>query len=402
MFARRTWKSCLPRVLPALALALSLLLASSRASAYPWMIRHGYTGCTPCHTDPSGAGPLTGYGRMIGDTVLTTPTGHTSDLSPRAGFLFGLVEPPEWLALGGDLRGALLRVKVPGAAEVRRTILMQADLEATVSTGRFVASVTAGYAPEGALNAAITRGGKDNLVSRQHWLGYYFDDDSTLLLRVGRLNLPFGIRSIEHTLWARTLTVTDIDDQQQFGAAFAWTAGPLRGELLAIAGNFQLRPDDYRERGYSTYIEAAVSTNLALGVSSLVTHRNLEPSSLKETWRQAHGISMRYATPWNPLVLLSEWDYSLTSTRGEFWRKGIVGYAQADLEAAQGVHFLVTGEEQSVGVHGPPPSWGLWLTYNWFLLPHSDLRLDGIYQSLGSDFGRISAYTLLLQGHVYL
>jgi hypothetical protein len=404
MFARRTSKSQLLsafRVL-AVAFALLLLLAPVQASAYPWMIRHGYSGCTPCHFDPSGAGPLTTYGRMVGDTVLSTPYGKPSDDSPRAGFLFGAVRPPEWLALGGDVRGALLRVKVPGSAEIRRTILMQADLEATVSTGRLVASVTAGYAHEGALYASLTRGDKDNLVSRQHWLGYYLDADSTLLLRVGRLNLPFGIRAIEHTLWARALTQTNIDDQQQFGAAFAWTAGPLRGELMAIAGNYQLRPDDYRERGYSTYVEAAVTSNLALGVSSLVTHRELEPSSLKETWRQAHGVHARWASPWTPLVLLSEWDYSLTSTKGQFWKKGIVGYAQADIEAAQGVHFLITGEEQSVGVHGPPPSWGLWLSYNWFLLPHSDLRLDGIYQSLGSDYGRISAYTLLLQGHVYL
>jgi hypothetical protein len=394
----------LPRVAHALAVALGLLLllAPARASAYPWMIRHGYAACTPCHTDPSGAGPLTEYGRAVGDTVLTAPFGKPSDDSAKAGFLFGAVRPPAWLALGGDLRGALLRVKVPGAAEIRRTILMQADVEATVNTGHFVASVTAGYAHEGALYASLTRGAKDNLVSRQHWVGYYLDQDSTLLLRVGRLNLPFGIRAIEHTLWARALTSTNIDDQQQFGAALAWSAGALRGELMAIGGNFQLRPDAYRERGYSTYVEAAATTSLALGVSSLITHRDRDLSSLKETWRQAHGVSARYTTPWNPLVLLSEWDYVISSTRGEFWKKGIVGYAQADLEAAQGVHFMVTGEEQSVGVHGPPPSWGLWLTYNWFLLPHSDLRLDGVYQSLGSDFGRISAYTLLLQGHVYL
>ncbi len=404
MFARRTLQRRVAHALRALAAALALLVlfAPARASAYPWMIRHGYTGCAPCHTDPSGAGPLTSYGRMIGDTVLSTPIGKESDDSRRGGFLFGAVQPPDWLALGGDIRGALLRVKTPGVATTRRSILMQADLEATLTSGRFVASVTAGFAHEGALGAAITRSTQDNLVSRQHWLGYYLDDQSSTLVRIGRMNLPFGIRNIEHTLWARELTSTNIDDQQQFGAALAWSSGAFRGELMGILGNFQLRPDAYRERGYSAFIEAAVDPRLSIGLSSLITHRKLDTSSLKETWRQAHGVSLRYATPWEPLVLLSEWDYSFTSSRDTLHKKGVVGYAQADIEASQGVHFLVTGERQDVGVRGPPPSWGLWLSYDWFLLPHTDLRLDGIYQSLGSNFGRVPVYTLLLQAHVYL
>jgi len=405
MLARRAWKRWLSGAVRAFAVAFAalVLFAPARASAYPWMIRHGYSGCTPCHSDPSGSGPLTSYGRAIGAGLLTTPLGpKTSDSPASAGFLFGLVPTPDWLELGGDVREAVLRVKTPGAPELRRSILMQADLSATVTVGHVIASGTGGYAHEGALGAAVTRGDKDNFVSREHWLGYSFGDESPFLLRAGRMNLPFGIRSVEHTLWARAVTRTNINDQQQYGLALAWTTGALRGEVMAIAGNYQLRPDDYRERGYSADFELSVSTPLALGVSSLVTHRSLDTTTLKPAWRQVHGVHARYLTPWQPLVLLSEWDYTLVSSKDQPWRKGIVGYAQADLEAAQGVHFLVTGEAQNVGTHGPPPSWGLWLSYNWFLLPHSDIRIDGIYQSFGSDFGRLSAYTLLLQGHVYL
>jgi hypothetical protein len=404
MVGRRTWKRRALSALRALAVAFAALLvfAPSRASAYPWMIRHGYTACAPCHSDPSGSGPLTAYGRVIGDTILSTKLGPDATAADTSGFLFGLVHTPDWLELGGDVRGALLRTKTAGVAEQRRSILMQADLSATITVNRFIASATGGYAHEGALGAAVTRGTQDNFVSREHWLGYLLGADSTLLLRAGRMNLPFGIRNIEHTLWARALTNTNIDDQQQFGLAFGWNAGVFHGELMGIVGNFQLRPDDYRERGYSADIEAALTPELALGVSSLITHRSLSPTSLTETWRQAHGTHVRYVTPWNPLVLLSEWDYTLVSSREQLRRKGFVGYAQADLEAVQGVHFLVTGEANDVGVQDPPMSWGLWLSYNWFLLPHSDLRLDGIYQSLGSNYGRSSVLTLLLQAHVYL
>jgi hypothetical protein len=404
MVARRTWNRWALRALRAFAVAFAglVLFAPARASAYPWMIRHGYTACAPCHSDPSGSGPLTPYGRVIGDTILSTKYGPEATAPDTSGFLFGLVHTPDWLELGGDVRGALLRTKTAGVPEQRRSILMQADLSATISVKRFIASATGGYAHEGALGAAVTRSTQDNFVSREHWLGYALGADSQLLLRAGRMNLPFGIRNVEHTLWARSLTATNIDDQQQFGVAFAWNAGILRGELLGILGNFQLRPDDYRERGYSTYVEAAVTPQLAIGVSSLLTHRSLSPTTLTETWRQAHGVHVRYATPWEPLVLLSEWDYTFVSSRDQLHRKGFAGYAQADLEAAQGVHFLVTGEANNVGVQGPPSSWGLWLSYNWFLLPHSDLRLDGIYQSLGSSSDRVSVYTLLLQAHVYL
>jgi hypothetical protein len=403
MLVRRAWQRWFVGALRVLALAAVALLvfAPSRASAYPWMIRHAYPACTPCHVDPSGSGPLTAYGRMTGDAVLSTQYGPASS-EPSERSLLGLVRTPDWLLLGGDVRYMFLRTKVAGAPLQRREILMQADLHATVVAGRFLASATGGYAHEGALGAAVTRSEQDNFVSREHYLGYYLDADSTLLLRAGRMNLPFGIRSVEHNLWARSVTRTNINDQQQFGVAFAWSAGALRGELMGIFGNFQLRPDDYRERGYSTYVEVAPRPQLALGVSSLLTHRSLDTTTLKETWRQAHGVYARYLTPWNPLVLLSEWDYTLVSSRDELWRKGFVGYAQADIEPNQGMHFLVTGEAQNVGVQGPPPSWGLWLSYNWFVVPHADLRLDGIYQSLGSNFGRVSAYTLLLQGHVYL
>lgn len=403
MFVRCSWSSRPLRALRALVVAFGLLvlLAPARASAYPWMIRHGYPSCVPCHADPSGSGPLTEYGRVIGDTKLTMPLGHGEENTSK-GSIFGLVPTPDWLQLGGDVRGAVLARKLTGSPEERRAILMRADLSATITSKHFLASASGGYAHEGALGAAVTRNEENNFVSREHWLGYTTGEEATLLLRVGRMNLPFGIRTIEHNLWVRNLTRTNINDQQQFGVAVAWSAGAFRGELMGILGNYQLRPDDYRERGYSTYLEAALAAEFALGVSSLITHRDLDPSALTETWRQAHGVYARYLTPWNPLVLLTEWNYALTSPKDQYHTKGFVGYLQADLEAAQGVHFMVTGETNNVGVQGPPPSWGLWLTYDWFLLPHSDLRIDGIYQSLGSDYGRVPSYTLLVQGHVYL
>jgi hypothetical protein len=315
--------------------------------------------------------------------------------------LWGLIDVPEPLLLGGDVRLLRLAQKIDDVPLREDLIYMQLDAEAGIDTGRFVASGTLGYAPEGALGAALTRGDKENLVSRQHWLGYRLDPE-VLLLRAGRMNLPFGIRNIEHTLWSRVYTRTDVNDDQQYGVALALETGAIHAELMGIAGNFQVRPDEFRERGYAGFVEWSITDHLALGASSSIVHAELDPRTLRGTYRHAHGLMLRWATPYNPLVILSEWNYVLESTKGSLWREGLVGHVQADLELAKGMHFLWTGEMNEVGVDNPPVSFGTWFSYAWFFAPHADLRIDGIYQKLRSSFGDTGAISFLAQIHVSL
>jgi hypothetical protein len=393
------------RHLGALALlALVVVCFAPEAHAYPWMLRHGYEQCRPCHLDPSGAGMLRPYGRAIGEEVLRTRYAGESDAeqSRAAKPMWGIGEAIEPLEFGGDVRALLLETKPENVPFDERFILMRADLEATIDAGGWlVADATIGYAEEGALGAALTRKTEHNLVSRWHWLGTGFGTES-LLLRAGRMNIPFGIRTIEHTLWVRSLTRTSINDQQEYGLAFAFAGGPVRGELMGIIGNLELRPDEFRERGYAATVEFAAAEGLGLGLSSQVLHRELDPELLLEMWRQSHGGFVRWATPWNPLVLLGEFDYVLNSPKQSQWREGPVGYLQADYEPAQGVHLIATGEFHAVGIDSPPASWGAWLSYQWFLAPHADIRLDNIYQSLGSAGERTDRFMLLAQAHFYL
>lgn len=381
-------------------LAFAAFFVTGSANAYPWMIRHNYSACQTCHVDPSGAGILTAYGRSIESLVLPMgPDGEEEE--KRAGFLFGAVKTPDWLLLDGDFRALWLRTKVPGAKLTDRTIIMQADAQAAIQVSNFVASASLGFAPEGALGAAVTRATENNLVSRQHWLGLTFDS-ARWLVRVGRMNLPYGIRTLEHTLWAKDRTQTNINDDQQLGLSAFYSSDHLRAELMAILGNFQLRPDDYRERGYSGYAEWLPMTQLGLGVSSLVTHRELDTTNLKETWRQTHGVFARWATGWEPLVLQTEWNYSFNSSKSEFNRRGVTGFVQADLEATKGLHFLATAETMKYGAQQRFVGYGGWLSFWWFFMPHVDIRVDNIIQSQGAVSGRYGTYTLLLQGHVSL
>ncbi len=364
------------------------------------MIRHGYSACQTCHYDPSGAGILTGYGRVIETLVLPTGSDDASE-EARAGFLFGAAKLPEWLALDADARALWLRTKVPGSEIADKLILMQADAQAAVQLGKLVASGSLGYASQGALGAALTRSVDTNLVSRTHWLGYSLASDK-LLLRAGRMNLPFGIRTVEHNLWAKSQSRTTINDDQQYGVSAFYGTETFRAELMGIIGNFQLRPDDYRERGYSGYAEWLATPRLGLGVSSLLTHRDRDTRTLQETWRHTHGVFGRWATDWDPLVVQSEWNYVLVSSKDEFHRKGLVSFTQLDLEPTKGLHLLATAELSKVGSQKRYWGYGGWLSFWWFFMPHADVRLDTIYQSQGSLAGRYDTLTFLLQWHVSL
>jgi hypothetical protein len=273
--------------------------------------------------------------------------------------------------------------------------------------GRFRAAGSIGYVPQGDLTASLTRSPQENVVSREHWLGVELDDEGTYLLRAGRITLPYGIRMIEHNLWARSLTRTDIDATQQYGVALSFGRDKLRGELMGIAGNFQVRPDAFRERGYSVYVEYAPLTSLAVGLSSLFTRATRDIVYEVTDYRFANGPFLRYS-PVQQLVFLTEIDSVYQSLTWNGHRGGFAGFVQADYEPVQGLHVMLTGEAMNSGQAGEPPSGDAWLSAVWFFLPHMDLRLDGILSSLGSPgvAGHPATHTsdslFLAQFHVFL
>ena len=387
-----------------LAAAAFLLLLAPHAQAYAWMIRHGYTTCMPCHTDPSGASVLTPYGRAQGELLLSSYYGaKPEEASPDAAKLLGAIELPENLRLGGDVREAFLRVTPEGAESSDRWLLMRADLYGDLKLGRLRFAGSLGFSHEGALKAALTSAPRDNLVSREHWIGYELDEDASWLIRAGRIALPFGIRNIEHTLWVRNSTRTDLLDNQQHGVALSISKDWIRGEVMGILGNFQLGPDAYRERGYSAYLEVSPLHGLALGASSLFTRAERDINFHVTDYRQAHGLFARYAPSDDaPIVFMAEWDWLYDSLTWAGHRGGFAGEAQADFEPLQGFHLMVTGETKNGGAANESASYGIWGTAAWFFVPHADLRIDNIYQSLGSPAGSIGAFSFLAQVHVYL
>lgn len=404
----------------ALAVVLSMIGWSRPAHAYGWMIHHGYTGCATCHADPSGGSLLTAYGRAQSEILLRSHyggggAGASGDEEPGklGDFAFGIVPLPESVLLGGDYRGAWLDTQVQGSPVRSQFLQMQADLQGQVSVDRFRVNASVGYDHTGAQAAQITTRPEDNLVSRVYWAGADLGADKQFLLRAGRMNLPFGLRGIEHTLFIRSPAAfpgsgvrDDINQGQETGLSLAYNGEKIRGEAMLIAGNFQVRPDDFRERGYSAYVEWAATERLAVGASSLVTHAEDDLYLSKPLWRQAHGLFGRWS-PWEPLALLSEVDLLVDSvaqvTAGQGnTHAGYASMVQADLEAWQGLHLILTGESTIPPAAGSGSSYGGWASVAWFFAPHTDARLDAIQQSLDVGGVRAGARTLLAQLHVFL
>ncbi|HEY1418650.1 MAG TPA: hypothetical protein VGF41_12135, partial [Myxococcaceae bacterium] len=368
-----------------LLILIVALVIPGAARAYPWMIRHGYSGCGVCHVDPSGSGLLTSYGRAQSDLLLATRWSgeRVEEASPTANFGFGLFKLPDWLLLDFSYRGGELFARSTtndssgqqlSTAKDQRWVHMVADLRAGLRIGRFRASGAIGWLPYAASPMSVTSNDQNNVVAREFWVGWELGDEAGLV-RAGRINLPFGLRNIEHTAWIRSTTNTDINQDQQYGVALQLAGETVRGEIMAIAGNYQVSPDAYRERGYSGYLEAMVAPSVALGVSSLITRADRGVSTGVPTLRQAHGVFLRWGLL-PQLGLLAEADVLLQQRLGTgVLDTGAVTWTQLDFEPIQGLHLMPAFESwKPYGDMGV--ALGEWLTLAWYPWSHVDLRFD--------------------------
>ena len=138
---------------------LLLLVAwgvAGNAHAYPFMIRHGYTQCSSCHTDPSGGTFLNEYGRAQSELLLSSKYGDRNEGSddtadePTAGRFLGFIPLPTWFRPGGWVREGYIWNALDGKIVDRRALQMRADLGADVKIGAFRAAAELGYgSPEG-------------------------------------------------------------------------------------------------------------------------------------------------------------------------------------------------------------------------------------------------------------
>ena len=392
----------------AVLLATALCATPAPSRAYPWMIKHDYMGCGVCHADPSGGGLLTSYGRAQSEILMQMPYGRSPVEEPKhAGFLFGLADLPDWLLTSLSFRGAEFGLwsQNPDGSTVTdlRFIMMLLDARAMIKLGAFRAGGSLGWGNTIVTTPAAvvtTNDGTQQLLSRDYWVGLALADEK-VLLRLGRINVPYGLRNVEHTSWVRGLTQTDINVSQQTGLAASFDNGTIRTEWLLMLGNLRATDTGYREQGFSGFVEMRVAQRASVGVSALVGRGHSFVDGQADYLRQSYGAFARWA-PIVPVTFLLEGDVFFKSTLGSGQNvPNGTGWLQVDYEPIQGLHLMPAAEIlKAADTSGVATGW--WLTLDWFCLPHTDLRLDGIYRNYPGQGGRQQVLSWLVQLHVWL
>lgn len=358
---------------------------------------------------------LTDYGRAQSALLLSMQYGRSrGDEAPRsADFLFGALPLPDWLLAQVSYRGAGFWVtsSTPGppggqttTATDTRYLQMLLDGRAGLKIGAFRAAGSLGWSNSATTLPAVVvanSNGSTQLVAREYWLGLQLADD-TLLVRVGRMNLPFGLRNVEHVAWVRNQTDTNINASQQSGISVAYDNAKVRTEVMALLGNLNLKPDSFRQRGLAGLVEVPVAEGATLGLSALVARAGQDSASGgSPVLRQAYGVFARWAVA-EPVVLTAEADVYLHDVLGSgITQSNGAAWLQVDYEPIQGLHLQPAFETlQTYGVNGV--GFGTWFTVDWFCLPHTDLRLDAVWRSTPATYGNASTFSLLFQLHVYL
>lgn len=383
-------------------LLVAVVLASTSATAYPWMLRHNLTSCATCHVDPSGAGQLTTFGRLESELLVRWAPTPAAEPMKNASFLW-FAQVPAAVNLSGNLRfGALVQ---PGGVRPVIPLEMAADLAATFTIAdKVVLHGTGGFGRRDAVAPAVVLPHCEpsspgecgaSFVARTWWVGAKVVND-TVMVRGGRIPVPFGLRNNEHSTWVRALTLTDTNAQQRLGVSASYNSGAVRAEVMGLASTTLL---DTREAGYSAFAEYSFTPTSSLGVSSLVASRSaLDPPAPFST-RQAHGAFFRWA-PVQQLVVLAEADV-LTWAGSSPDRVGYAAFAQGDWEPIQGLHVMLTGESAHRGDgQQRGPSFGAWLSAAWYFFSHFELRLDNVVRRL--DATSPLSYSLVLQLHLFL
>jgi hypothetical protein len=355
------------------------------------MIKYGFSKCSTCHTDPTGGETLNQLGRLQSQQLLSFGAAEAdAELASSSRFLFGALEEPGSLRLGGSYRHMLLYTAADGqtAAELRN-FPMQADVYGSARFGDLMLGLSLGVA-RGIEGTAHVRGAQINqetgdgwiALSRSHYIGLWLEAQT--LLRVGRLNLPFGVRVPEHVLWAREATRTDRESDQQHGASLTYSGGSLRADAMFIIGNFQVNPDRFRERGFCVSFEYLFAPTVAVGVSGLLTRAEDDRLTREQrAIRYAQGLNTRLGLS-RKLSVLGEAD--VIKEKGRSF--GYVGFVQPDYEPIQGFHVMLTGEVLNPGqlqldddiaqqaADSVTTRYGLWGSLMWYFATHFDLRVD--------------------------
>jgi hypothetical protein len=297
-----------------LRLLVLLLLVAQPALAFPEMVRKGYQSCVTCHVSPSGGGVLTDYGREIFKDVLSTWSRENEHQ-----LLHGLVNQPEFLKIGGDIRRVQSYVNTP-ASKTGRWFLMQANVEAALVVDRYTLAASADYDIQ---NPDVR--GDDKWTSLKHYLMVQVND--YVSLRAGKFQKNFGLGIPDHTTQIRRGIGFD-EGSETYNAELNYIAEKYSYSVTYVGG----RPDDddvVSDKGI------AFGGSYYLGTSNRIGGSFFQGTSSEDTSKRIYGPNwaLSYDKTW---YWLGEADLVQIKPKGSEDSSGFVTYNRIGYELFKG------------------------------------------------------------------
>ena len=254
---------------------LFFLATSSKLFAYPQNIAHGYTSCATCHTNPSGGGRTNAYGHLALESLIPDKANILSWMSnyrevkeKKAITGYNKNREPELqFNLGGSFRSLLLYSKILDDNITNSLILIPMLMEAQAYAIRGNFSIYGTFSILSIKDTMRKRFIKP--FSREHW--FMYQKDYMWFLRLGRMSLPFGIKTPDHTRETRSLVNLHHSDQY-YGFSLDYISEKFSFNFMPFIGNYlkyKLNPKSHEEKGAVLNFKLAKPTTFSIGLSSL-------------------------------------------------------------------------------------------------------------------------------------
>ena len=367
--------------LAALTAAAALAALTGTAEAYPQFQLSREQTCTGCHVSPAGGGLLNENGLVTAETI--------SQFGTAPEFFYGKIPRPDWLMLGGDLRGASGYVQSPEKLLASFPMQVEAYGRAALGAGLSLQVDIGAREPQFGNEAAT------HVWSREHYLTWQQKpgENTGLYVRVGRFMPVFGLRLAEHLTYIRR-----------------WGGTPLYGETYGLAveyvdPRFEVHATGFikdplfdtpeHSNGGAVVGELRLSERLSVGAESMVTQSDDEK-------KFRIGALAKLYFPGPDLLLQFEGQFmnQLIEPRGA--PKQIIAYLLASrffqpflLDVGLG---FFDENIQITKLHRE----SIDLNFHWFATSHVELLFTGRFETLAFGAAGPSAGYALAQLHYRL
>lgn len=370
-----------PRIL-LVAIVLGVVAIGGVAEAYPQFVLARDASCTSCHVSPVGGNLLNENGLAVSQTMSTFGT------APE--FMYGAIPTPDWLLLGGDVRGAAGYLKTP--EDVAAAFPMQGELYAHATFGNFAVHANVGLRPATVGNEAATAVG-----SREHYVMWTQEvgEAGDLHIRAGRFMPVIGLRLAEHPTYTRRYGGTQLY-ADTYGVNASLIGERIEAHLTGFIEDPLIDPVEHVSGG-ATLVEYRVANNAIVGGEAMVEVGD------HDTKYRGGVLGKLYLEPYD-VLLQAELQYVLQKIEPVGAPNQIVGYLMASRMLTPEVMLDVgIGHYDSNIRVGRLDRDCLDINVHWFTTSHVELVLNSRLELIGWNQGgnEPGAYAIL-QAHYRL